>query len=456
MDWFKPRSKKSKSSASIWGMNSNTNIKQKRPQSKISKASNTFSLIKSVKNHPFNLSIRKPNKVIKKSNMNWDQAKQRYPKLRAYDDTDKDGVLNIFDCRPLNKKKQGFQHQYSFSSTGSKKIQTVKMSPELFLKTTYGEGQRNISKLKHRDIKENRIPKYPYQGDNESYEEYKQHLDNNDYTAKMAKAIKSKGNTKHLPVPFLEFNEAGQQVGHEGRHTALAAMKAGLAVMPVTIERPKETRLTTKYELLEPIKGKQYQDWKTGKPPIITEKQLGPNGIDGSIEPSLQSLEPKRYTNESEFNKLRRLRNEAYGLREINAAEFKKKWEEQEHTSPERESIDLAWNKDRLSRALERNEDDAYPMVSYGEDGRVYIGDGRHRISAAAMRGQNIDVAVAPLEDMEPGPAYESVPDDAPPVETYEPSEEVEVAEPSEEVEVAEPSEEEMAQEFVDNEEEKQ
>jgi len=37
--------------------------------------------------------------------MNWAQAKWKYPKLKAMGDKDKDGVKNMFDCKPLNKKK---------------------------------------------------------------------------------------------------------------------------------------------------------------------------------------------------------------------------------------------------------------------------------------------------------------------------------------------------------------
>ena len=47
----------------------------------------------------------KNNKNIKKKDMNWEQAKNKYPRLKPYGDTDKDGVPNISDCRPFNKKK---------------------------------------------------------------------------------------------------------------------------------------------------------------------------------------------------------------------------------------------------------------------------------------------------------------------------------------------------------------
>jgi len=44
-------------------------------------------------------------------NMNWAQAKWKYPKLKAMGDKDNDGVKNMFDCKPLDRKKQDFQYK---------------------------------------------------------------------------------------------------------------------------------------------------------------------------------------------------------------------------------------------------------------------------------------------------------------------------------------------------------
>jgi len=43
---------------------------------------------------------------IPKKNMNYNQAKRRYPNLNPFGDADRDGVKNMFDCRPFNKNKQ--------------------------------------------------------------------------------------------------------------------------------------------------------------------------------------------------------------------------------------------------------------------------------------------------------------------------------------------------------------
>jgi len=58
----------------------------------------------------FNFKPPKKKKVLKK-NMSWPQAKARYPKLKRYADSDKDGIRNWLDCKPLNKNKQGFIHE---------------------------------------------------------------------------------------------------------------------------------------------------------------------------------------------------------------------------------------------------------------------------------------------------------------------------------------------------------
>jgi hypothetical protein len=51
---------------------------------------------------------------ISKKQMNWEQARAKYH-LSPSGDADKDGVINMFDCRPYNKARQGPQHEMMVS-----------------------------------------------------------------------------------------------------------------------------------------------------------------------------------------------------------------------------------------------------------------------------------------------------------------------------------------------------
>jgi len=63
-----------------------------------------------IKMKPFDLRIKPKKNSVKRKDMNWSQAKRRYPNMKGWNDTDKDGVINSLDCKPLNKRQQGFMH----------------------------------------------------------------------------------------------------------------------------------------------------------------------------------------------------------------------------------------------------------------------------------------------------------------------------------------------------------
>jgi hypothetical protein len=71
-------------------------------------------------------------KNIPKKEMNWIQAKSKYPHLNPYGDADKDRLMNMFDCKPFNKKRQD-----EFSSEAKEKI-------EALLKKTDNPALQNI------------------------------------------------------------------------------------------------------------------------------------------------------------------------------------------------------------------------------------------------------------------------------------------------------------------------
>ncbi len=77
------------------------------------------------------LMIGKP-KYISKKNLTWPQAKRRFPLMNPYRDTDRDGVKNIFDCRPFDKRRQHvYYHGTSSALAEGIKKEGLKPSREL-------------------------------------------------------------------------------------------------------------------------------------------------------------------------------------------------------------------------------------------------------------------------------------------------------------------------------------
>ena len=307
-------------------------------------------------NSPFTIK-KKIKKVVKKKDMTWTQAHKKYPKMNPLGDYDKDGVKNWMDCKPFDKKRQGFQHEYSFSSVASKKIKTVKMPPELFLKTTWGETQRDAARLKKGIPNITTLPYKKYKmallhggGGIIQSSKYPRPYPSKLSYPRMSKEIGIRNRIsgvdkykQHVPIPFLTFNEKGKAVGHEGRHTAITAQRIGLEYIPVTIQRPKNTKLTTKYEILEEVEGKQYEDYN---------KQEGPyDRTDTTIH--VEDLE------EHSFAKKMRLAKEA------KAMERQQMMEIMEEKAEERQQEQDNWEK---AQAGELTDED---VTSYDNQGII-------------------------------------------------------------------------------------
>ena len=132
-----------------------------------------------------------------------------------------------FDCRCV------FMHQYAFSSLAAKDVKTVLMPPKDFLLTTHKE-------VMNRKLQEKSPTYQPYEYYirsvlvKENLTAMKRHM------ANLIERCASGQPRKFLfPVPFLTFDENGEPIGHEGRHTAKAAEELGIKAIPVTIEKPK-------------------------------------------------------------------------------------------------------------------------------------------------------------------------------------------------------------------------
>lgn len=71
-------------------------------------------------------SFFKPNVPKRITNLNWNQAKKRFPLLNPYGDIDRDGVRNFRDCKPFNIKRQGKENDDEEISVGFEDIYKLK------------------------------------------------------------------------------------------------------------------------------------------------------------------------------------------------------------------------------------------------------------------------------------------------------------------------------------------
>jgi len=67
---------------------------------------------------------------ILKKNMNWTQAKRRFPGLNPFGDADRDGVKNRFDCRPFNRLRQDAAETKERLKNLKKEISDIQMHHE--------------------------------------------------------------------------------------------------------------------------------------------------------------------------------------------------------------------------------------------------------------------------------------------------------------------------------------
>jgi hypothetical protein len=66
----------------------------------------------------FNQKPIKKNSFLQVGKTSLKKNSRKYPKIWCFQDADKDGVANIFDCQPFNKKKQGYWHRKAGFSIG--------------------------------------------------------------------------------------------------------------------------------------------------------------------------------------------------------------------------------------------------------------------------------------------------------------------------------------------------
>jgi hypothetical protein len=121
-------------------------------------------------------------KGISKKNLTYSQAIIKYPKITAFGDIDKDGKLNMFDCRPFDKKRH--------SKLLEREIATRIFGNESYSRYPTNEGTKNLIK----------------RSKEESHEKVKLHNKYYQDNAKFARAVgetyKNKEPIKHAYPQF--------------------------------------------------------------------------------------------------------------------------------------------------------------------------------------------------------------------------------------------------------------
>lgn len=165
-------------------------------------------------------------------------------KMKWFKDSDRDKVINIFDCKPHNKRKQGWAHEgVAFGRERTTHIKMMK--PRKFLKTTYREltSSSTLNKRGTRVISKNFEKNM---GTFDLYQSPGLNWKDQDRVEQLKQKIKDE-NVK-MQIPFLIYDKRGYPISHEGRHRATAAEELGIKLIPVSIARglPKD----------------DYRDWK--------------------------------------------------------------------------------------------------------------------------------------------------------------------------------------------------
>jgi len=104
---------------------------------------------------PVKLPTRKSVKTISKKNLTWPQAVVKYPKVTMFGDADKDGKLNMFDCKPFDKKRHGYTRNQNIINKRMKALNTEKKLTDV--RWVLSDGTRVGTNRSHNQIAGNII-----------------------------------------------------------------------------------------------------------------------------------------------------------------------------------------------------------------------------------------------------------------------------------------------------------
>jgi len=116
-----------------------------------------MNLFKPVKLHT-KQSVRK----VPLKNLTWQQTGVRFPRMNPFGDKDRDGKLNMFDCRPFDRRRQGPQHRNLTKFSYSTKDIVVNTNPKV--KKLLKEVKRPLKVVEVSDIRKENSKREKYYG----------------------------------------------------------------------------------------------------------------------------------------------------------------------------------------------------------------------------------------------------------------------------------------------------
>ena len=164
--------------------------------------------------HPINM-----NTNIPKKNMNWFQAKTKFPKLNPFGDADHDGVINMLDCKPFNKKKDMAPSNPNVTRHKFGLPKDVSIKEEL----RFQKSLENITKIPNNflDRQENNNYKKPH---NQKSYQYKDN-DNLSYIQHLKSVNKKIEEEEKIKLQKIKL-EAQKEMKREKMQAELEKMKA--------------------------------------------------------------------------------------------------------------------------------------------------------------------------------------------------------------------------------------
>ena len=189
-------------------------------------------LFKQLKKKPIRLRFFKSIMFPRRSKAEWKLIDKN-----PFGDADRDRVPNIFDCKPLNRKKQGWAHSGTMLYYPDQVTKVKMMTPDKFLRTTFHE-KNNTDFNKNFKARSSNWTEYAVMIPNkENMKRYSEGVINPENVEKLKKIIRSsKG---EMDIPYLQLDSRGRPISHEGRHRAMASKELGIKLIPVSVSRSK-------------------------------------------------------------------------------------------------------------------------------------------------------------------------------------------------------------------------